>query len=132
MVLLSNIILRMLLMLYLLPFALFMVQIHALPLIKTFTPKYSYVQGVHGTEEEVAKIEKVLQEFNSLTSTELVPRDGLRPITITVVDNIYFDTHLAGQARVALSSCDILIVRSNVKLPEDFKNTVIHEYLHWL
>jgi hypothetical protein len=104
--------------------------------IKYVTPKINYLGEIEGRPHEVVKIRKFLAEFDSLVPTNIVPTEGYRKISITVIDDFWYNPLLPpgkkiiGSAKVMWISCPITLPREHFTDDQEMKDTVIHEYLH--
>ena len=97
--------------------------------IKNF--KYTYIKFIDTPTYPDTK--KVLEEFNAMGDNKIVSFSEMvngRPIEISEMQeyDVKFDSDAIGIAYFNLTKCSIKIKKG---LPyEDFRETIIHEYLH--
>lgn len=95
-----------------------------------FNIKFSYINTLNlpSYEKRGISSKKILDNFNSLGYNKAVQYKGRRPIIIFEVDKI--PKNVVGYAQVRLNHCIIKIEKGLTAI--DFKNVLIHEYLHCL
>lgn len=130
----AKLVLRFIFITNLLPLFLMWYYNNMFAIIKLVTPPFSYVDTIQGNDAEVRLIKNTLQQFNDLTSVDIVPNNGYRPIKIVVIEDFIDNAFLAGttvgRAHVLYQKCDIQLARKQLRTEYDFKMTLLHEYLH--
>lgn len=119
---------------YTLSFGFFLFDKYFFDIILATQPKRTYIQNIKGTPDQIKQVNEALNIFNTLTPINIIPKKGSRPITITVINDYFWNnfsnSKTLGQAFVGFDSCNITLASRRLRNPKDFAETVIHEYLH--